>query len=49
MKCSAKSRSVVNNLRKQEDVKTLRRMIENQVYENKPPKSATPQIEVDAK
>ena len=43
-----KIQEVVNNLRKQEDVKTLRRMIENQVYENKPPKSATPQIEVDA-
>jgi len=38
---------VVNNLRKQQDVETLRRLIENQVYENKPPKSITPHIEVD--
>jgi hypothetical protein len=42
-----KIQGVVNNLRKQEDVKTLRRLIENQVYDNKPPKSATPQVEVD--
>jgi hypothetical protein len=37
----------VNKLRRQQDVETLRRLIENQVYENKPPKSATPQVEVD--
>ncbi|MDQ2996762.1 MAG: PH domain-containing protein, partial [Chloroflexota bacterium] len=43
-----KIQGLVNNLRKQQDVETLRRLIENQVYENKPPKSATPQVEVDA-
>jgi hypothetical protein len=43
----SKIQGLVNNLRKQQDVDTLRRLIENQVYENKPPKSATPQIEVD--
>jgi hypothetical protein len=37
----------VNKLRREQDVKTLRDLIENQVYENKPPQSATPQIEVD--
>ena len=37
----------VNKLRRQQDVDTLRRLIENQVYENKPPKSNTPHIEVD--
>ena len=39
----------VNELRKQQDVDTLRRLIENQVYEGKPPKSATPYIEVDTR
>ncbi len=37
----------VNKLRRQQDVDTLRRLILNQVYENKPQQSATPQIEVD--
>jgi hypothetical protein len=37
----------INELRKQQNVETLRNLIENQVYENKPPQSATPQIEVD--
>jgi hypothetical protein len=44
----SKIQGVVNNLRRLQDVETLRRLIENQVYENKPPKSATPQIEVDS-
>jgi len=39
--------NLVNSLRRQENVETLRNLIENQVYENKPPQSATPQIEVD--
>src|SRR5215216_2622987 len=39
--------NLVNSLRRQENVDTLRNLIENQVYENKPPQSATPQIEVD--
>jgi PH (Pleckstrin Homology) domain-containing protein len=43
----SKIQGVVNNLRKQQDVDILRRLIENQVYENKPPKSDTPQVEVD--
>ena len=43
----SKIQGEVNKLRKQQDVDTLRRLIENQVYENKPQKSATPQIEVD--
>jgi hypothetical protein len=43
----SKIQGEVNKLRKQQDVETLRRLIENQVYENQPPKSITPQIEVD--
>lgn len=43
----SKIQGVVNNLRKQQDVDTLRRLILNQLYENKPPKSDTPQVEVD--
>jgi len=43
----SKIQGEVSKLRRQQDVETLRRLIENQVYENKPPKSATPQIEVD--
>jgi hypothetical protein len=43
-----KIQGLVNNLRRQENVETLRRLIEDQVYENKPPRSATPQVEVDS-
>ncbi len=43
----SKIQGEVNKLRKQQDVQTLRNLIENQVYENKPPKSATPHIEVN--
>jgi len=38
--------NLVNNMRKQENVDTLRRLILNQVYEGKPQQSATPHIEV---
>jgi hypothetical protein len=37
----------VGKLRKQQDVATLRRLIEDQVYENRPPQSAIPDIEVN--
>jgi hypothetical protein len=37
----------VNKLRRQQNVETLRNLIENQVYEGKPQQTATPQIEVD--
>jgi len=37
----------VNKLRRQQNVETLRNLIENQVYQGQPPKSAMPQIEVD--
>jgi hypothetical protein len=43
----AKIQAEVGKLRRQQDVETLRRLIENQVYENKPPKSAIPEIEVE--
>jgi hypothetical protein len=37
----------INELRRQQNVETLRNLIENQVYQGKPAQSATPQIEVD--
>ena len=45
----SKIQGEVNQLRKQQDAATLRSLIENQVYDNKPPKSATPQVEVDSR